>query len=85
VAFYGSVLPAAWSLMLALRARGLGTTWTTLMLVEGAATAKLLGIPDDVTQTVLLPVAYTKDATLRPAQRNPAAEITFWNRWGQTD
>jgi nitroreductase len=85
VAFYGSVLPAAWSLMLALRARGLGTTWTTLMLVEGEATAELLGIPDDVTQTVLLPVAYTKDATLRPAQRNPAAEITFWNRWGQTD
>ena len=85
VAFYASVLPAAWSLMLALRARGLGTTWTTLMLVESEATAELLGIPDDVTQTVLLPVAYTKDATLRPAQRNPAADITFWNRWGQTD
>jgi hypothetical protein len=34
VAFYGSVLPAAWSLMLALRARGLGSTWTTLHLLH---------------------------------------------------
>jgi len=34
VAFYGSVLPAAWSLMLALRSRGLGATWTTLHLLH---------------------------------------------------
>ena len=32
VAFYGSVLPAAWSLMMALRAEGLGATWTTLLV-----------------------------------------------------
>ncbi|MEQ9002947.1 MAG: nitroreductase family protein, partial [Pseudomonadales bacterium] len=31
VAYYGSILPAAWSLMLALRARGLGATWTSLL------------------------------------------------------
>jgi len=30
---YGSILPAAWSFMLALRSRGLGTAWTTLHLV----------------------------------------------------
>src|SRR5262249_58366953 len=29
---YGSVLPAAWSFMLAARARGLGTAWATLPL-----------------------------------------------------
>jgi nitroreductase len=33
VGFYGSILPAAWSLMLALRARGLGSTWTSLHLL----------------------------------------------------
>jgi nitroreductase len=82
VAFYGSVLPAAWSLMVALRARGLGSTWTTLHLREAAAAARILGIPDDVTQTVLLPVAYTKDARLKPADRKPAHEVTYWNRWG---
>ena len=83
VAFYGSVLPAAWSLMLALRARGLGATWTTLLVTEEERVAEALGIPSDVTQTILLPVAYTKDAVLRPAKRKRAREVTFWNRWGE--
>lgn len=83
VAFYASVLPAAWSLMLALRARGLGSTWTTLLLQERDAVAQVLGIPPGVTQTVLLPVAYTKDAKLKPASRKPAAEVAYWNRWGR--
>ena len=84
VAFYGSVLPAAWSLMLALRARGLGSTWTTLHLLHEDEAARVLGIPEGVTQTVLLPVAYTRDAVLRPADRLGPAEVTFWNRWGAT-
>lgn len=82
VAFYGSVLPAAWSLMLALRSRGLGATWTTLHLLREREAAALLGIPADVTQTVLLPVGYTLDAVLKPAIRKPPGEITYWNRWG---
>ena len=82
VAFYASVLPAAWSLMLSLRAEGLGATWTTLLLAEQERVAQSLGIPEGVTQTVLLPVAYTLGATLRPAARRPAAEVTYWNRWG---
>jgi len=82
VAFYGSVLPAAWSLMLALRARGLGATWTTLHLLREREAAALLGIPEEVTQTVLLPVGYTLDAVLKPAARKPPGEITYWNAWG---
>ena len=82
VGFYGSVLPAAWSLMLALRARGLGTTWTSLHTLFAPEAAELLGIPDDVTQTVLLPVGYMKNAVLRPAERRPPHEVTYWNTWG---
>jgi nitroreductase len=82
VGFYGSVLPAAWSLMVALRARGIGSTWTSLHLLHEDATAELLGIPPDVTQTVLLPVGYMRDAKLRPAPRKPAAEVTYWEHWG---
>ena len=81
VGFYGSVLPAAWSLMVALRARGIGSTWTSLLLLHAEETAAALGIPDGVTQTVLLPIGYTKDAKLKPAARKPAAEVTYWNRW----
>ncbi|MEE9279483.1 MAG: nitroreductase family protein [Myxococcota bacterium] len=83
VALYGSILPAAWSLMLALRARGLGTTWTSVHLLHESEAARVLGIPDDVTQTVLLPVAYVRDAVLRPAERRPAREVTYWNAWGR--
>lgn len=83
VAFYASVLPAAWSLMLAMRARGLGATWTTLHLIHEQDAATALGIPDGVTQTVLLPVGWTRDATLRPAKRLSARDVTYWNRWGE--
>jgi hypothetical protein len=30
---WGSILPAVWSMMLALRERGIGSAWTTLHLV----------------------------------------------------
>jgi nitroreductase len=79
---YGSVLPAAWSFMLAARARGLGSAWTTLHLVHEKEIATLLGIPDTMTQTVLLPVAYFSGTDFKPADRLPARQITHWNTWG---
>ena len=78
---YGSILPAAWSFMLALRARGLGTAWTTLHLLHEKAIAELLGIPDTVTQAALLPVAYTKGTEFQVAKRLPVARVTHWDRW----
>lgn len=79
--FYGSILPSAWSLMLALRSRGLGSAWTTLHLANEEEAAELLGIPETVTQTVLLPVAYYTGDDFKPARRKPAAEVTYFNRW----
>lgn len=78
---YGSILPAAWSLMLALRARGLGSTWTTLHLRYEREVAEILGLPDNLTQAVLLPVAYFTGDDFKPAQRQPASEVTHWNGW----
>lgn len=82
-AFYGSIIPAAWSFMLALRSRGLGSVWTTLHLGREREAAHLLGIPEDVTQIALLPVAYTIGTDFKPARRPPVEEITYWNTWGQ--
>ncbi|WP_445151337.1 nitroreductase family protein [Baekduia sp. Peel2402] len=82
---YGSVMPAIWSFQLALRSRGLGSAWTTLHLGEEAAAAELLGIPDGVAQIALLPVAYTIGTDFKPARRQSIRELTYWNRWGQTD
>jgi nitroreductase len=81
---WGSILPAAWSFMLALRARGLGSAWTTLHLHFEAEAAALLGIPDEVMQAALLPVAYYTGESFRPAPRVPARERTYWNGWGCT-
>ncbi len=83
IGFYGSILPAAWSLMLALRARNLGTTWTSLLSARQDDVAKILGMPDGTLLTVMFPVAHLKGATLRRAKRDPAAQVTFWNRWGE--
>ena len=85
LAFYGSILPAAWSLMLAMRARGIGTTWTTLLSSRSEQIKQLLNIPEGVTQTVMLPAAYTKAAKLKKAERKPACEVTYWNGWHNSD
>ncbi len=80
---YSSILPAAWSFMLAARARGLGCCWTTLHLRNAGAAAGLLSLPDDITQAVLLPVAYFRGDDFKPAERLPLDEVTHWNSWGQ--
>ena len=77
----GSILPAMWSFQLALRSRGLGSCYTTLHLGLEQEAAALLGIPDDVTQAGLLPVAYTKGTDFRPAERGPVEAITFLDRF----
>src|SRR3954468_6823006 len=66
---WGSLLPAAWSYMLAARARGLGTAWTTLHLAHEQEVADLLGLPADVRQGVLIPTAYYTGDTFKPASR----------------
>ena len=78
---FGSIFPAVWSFQLALRSRGLGSTLTTLHLMREREAADLLGIPDDVMQVALLPVAYTLGTDFKRASRPPVANITHWNQW----
>jgi nitroreductase len=81
---FGSLLPAVWSFMLALRERGLGSAWTTIHLIGDGErrVAEVLGIPfDRVTQGALLPVAYTKGTDFKPAKRQPLADVLHWNEW----
>jgi len=80
---FGGALPMAWSFMLALRARGLGSCWTTLHVYDEAEVAKALGMPDNVTQTVLLPVAYYTGDDFKPAKRPPADDFIHRNLWGE--
>lgn len=82
---FDSVIQAAWSFCLAMRARGLGTAWTTIILGKRRELADLLGIPPGVTPIVLLPVAWTIGTDFRPAARRPASEITWIDHWGNTN
>jgi nitroreductase len=82
--FWGSLLPAVWSYMLALRSRGLGSAYTTLHLIGDGEkqAAEVLGIPfEKYSQGGLFPIAYTKGTDFRPAKRRPVEEIVHFDSW----
>jgi len=79
---FGSIIPAAWSFMLAARARGIGSAWTTLHLRHEQAIAKLLNIPHQhYMQVALIPLAYTKGTHFKPAYRPPIDTVMHVDTW----
>jgi nitroreductase len=81
-AVWGSLLPAVWSFMLAARARGLGSCWTTLHLVRDKESRQLLGLPDHVMQGALIPVAHTLGGTdFKPGARRDLDRIIHTDGW----
>ena len=78
----GSIIPAAWNFMLAARARGLGTAWTTLHLMQEKEVADIVGIPyDDFMQVALIPIAYTQGTDFKKAYRPPIDSVMHINEW----
>jgi nitroreductase len=81
-AVYGSIMPAAWSFMLAARTSGLGTCWTIFHLYREEEAANLLGIPyGDVMQVALIPVAHVQGREFRPGSRQPVQTMIHWETW----
>ena len=81
-AIWGSILPAAWSFMLAARSRGLGTSWTTMHLNFEEEAAAVLGIPfDEYTQAALIPLGWTKGTDFKPGARIPLASVLHVDTW----
>lgn len=79
---WGSIIQAAWSFMLAARARGIGSCWTTVHLSQEAEVAAILGIPiDTVQQVALIPAAYTLGTDFKAGTRKPAEQFIHWNGW----
>ena len=80
--WWSSIAQAGWSFMFAARARGLGTTWTTLHLLFEEEAAQILSIPyAEVNQAGLIPVAYTRGTRFSPAQRAPLVTVVHWEAW----
>ncbi|MBB5107926.1 nitroreductase family protein [Streptomyces spectabilis] len=78
---WGSIIQAAWSYMLAARARRLGTAWTTLHLMYEKEIAELLGLPSGVDQAALIPTAYSLGTEFRPAARQPLEQVLHLDTW----
>lgn len=81
---FDSVIQSVWSFCVALRARGLGTAWTTAILGRQDDIADLLGIPEGMTQIAMIPVAWTTGTEFRTAPRYPAREITYVDGFART-
>ncbi|KQW44993.1 nitroreductase [Nocardioides sp. Root1257] len=80
--FWGSIIPAAWSFMLAARERGLGTSWTTMHLRYEEEVASVLGIPfDRFTQAALIPVAYSLGTSFKPGPRRSLDDVVHRDYW----
>ena len=79
---WGSLLPAVWSFMLAARARSLGSCWTTLHLVHDEESRALLGLPDNVMQGALIPVAHLLGGTdFKPGARRDLDRVIHHDGW----
>ncbi len=80
---YGSIFPATWSLMLALRARGIGSVMMTWHLHDfEREVARILEIPEDITQAGMIAAGYFTGTDFKPAKRRPTTECTHWNTFG---
>ena len=79
---YGSIVPAAWSFMLAARIHGLACAYTTLHLKFEREIAELLGIDSRrYTQAALLTVGHFTGQSFKPAERIPLESIAHWDGW----
>ena len=81
---FDSVVQSVWSFCVALRARGLGTAWTTAILGKRDELREVLGVPDTSTQIAMIPVAWFTGDDFKPAPRYPAREITFIDQYAHT-
>lgn len=80
-AWYGSIYPAIQNLMLAARARGLGTVLTTLHKAADDEVKAALDIPGGVETVALIPVGHPEGRWDRP-RRRASSEVTYRDRWG---
>jgi len=80
--FWGSILPAVWSFMLAARARGLGSVWTTMTCRKEEEVAAVIGLDASrYSHAGLFPLAYTLGTDFKPAPRLPMDTVVHWNEW----
>lgn len=77
---HSTIYPAAQNLIVAARAMGLGTTFTTFQMAAEPVIRKTLGIPDEIHLCVLVAVG-VPEKPFAPVRRKPVSEVIHWNAW----
>jgi len=77
---WSAVYPASQNLIVAARALGLGTTFTTFHSVAEDRFREVLGIPDEIYIGTVIALGYP-DRPFGPVQRKPVSEVIHWDRW----
>lgn len=77
---WSALYPAAQNILVAARALGLGTTFTTLHMPAEPAVRSILGIPDDVRIAATIPLGWPA-ANFGPVNRRPVADVVHRNGW----
>ena len=75
-----SVLPAAQNLMLAARALGIGSVFTTLHEQVMGRVHQMFAIPTDIQFHGCIPLGYPR-GNFGTTQRLASAETTYWDSW----
>lgn len=79
---YGSIYPCVENILLACRALGLGASLTTMHQMFEDDLHAFFGIPDSHGVVAVIPIGFPL-GKFGPVTREPAAQKTHHNRWGQ--
>jgi nitroreductase len=75
-----TLYPAAQNLIVAARAVGLGSVFTTFHKLAEAKVREILGLPPEVQIAVTIPLGFPA-RDFRPVKRKPVDEVVHWDRW----
>jgi nitroreductase len=79
----GSIHPATWSAMLAARAEGVGSAWTSVMVFDLDPVLETLGIPRDEGWIFSSCIVFGyPTGKWGVAKRRPVHEVAYRNHWG---
>lgn len=71
---------AAQNILIAARALGLGSTFTTMHMTAERTVRDTLGIPEEIRLAAMIPVGWP-DASFGPVNRRPVESFVHRNRW----
>lgn len=77
---WSALYPAAQNILLAARALGLGTTFTTMQNVAEPTVREVLGIPEHIKIAAMIPMGWP-DANFGPVNRRPVEDFVHRNGW----